>query len=109
VIERNIFVAVEPKTLILTEGKSNRFGIALLRQCSADKNLYFNTADPEWGARHFAAQRKYGVEMNSIAADPMFVNPTEGDFRLKEGSPALKLGFEPIDQTRMGVSKNSNN
>ena len=106
VIERNIFVAVERDTIVLTERPKHRHGAALLRQCSVDKNLYFNTADPDWGTRHLVAQRQYGVEKNSIAADPLFVNPAKGDFRLKSDSPAMGLGFESIDQERMGVSTN---
>ncbi|MBU4200081.1 MAG: DUF5123 domain-containing protein [Verrucomicrobia bacterium] len=30
-------------------------------------------------------------------ADPLFVNPEKGDFSLKPDSPALKLGFKPLD------------
>ena len=32
-----------------------------------------------------------------------FVDPANGDFRLKPDSPALKIGFEPFDYTQAGV------
>jgi len=36
-----------------------------------------------------------GRDLHSVAGDPQFINPAEGDFRVKEGSPALlKLGFK---------------
>ncbi len=103
VVGRNIFYAVEKGAKLLTENPGKKRGPALLRQCRADRNVYFNTADPTWGKRHLAAQRKHGIEKHSIAADPLFVDPVHGDFRFKEGSPALKLGITPINRKLIGV------
>jgi hypothetical protein len=36
-------------------------------------------------------------------ADPLFVDPARGDFHLKPGSPALKLGIRSIDTSRNGL------
>jgi hypothetical protein len=46
-----------------------------------------------------------GFDRHSIIADPMFVEPDKGDFRLKDGSPAGKIGFVPIDYSKAGVRK----
>jgi membrane-associated protease RseP (regulator of RpoE activity) len=35
----------------------------------------------------------------------MFVDPAKGDFRVKDGSPALKLGFQNFPMDRFGVQK----
>jgi hypothetical protein len=35
----------------------------------------------------------------------LFVDPENGDFTLKPDSPALKLGFEPIDVSKVGPRK----
>ena len=35
-------------------------------------------------------------------ADPLFVAPEKDDFRLKENSPALALGFKPFDYSKAG-------
>ena len=35
-------------------------------------------------------------------ADPLFVNPEQGDFTLRSESPALALGFQPIDLSQVG-------
>ena len=42
---------------------------------------------------------------HSIVADAMFVDPANGDFRVKEGSPALKLGFVNFPMDQFGVQK----
>ena len=43
-----------------------------------------------------------GLDVESVVADPLFVNPANLDFRLKPASPALKLGFKPIDISTVG-------
>lgn len=70
-----------------------------------DRNLYWRAGKPvkfpgdltleEW-------QAKRGQDKNSRIADPLFADPKADDFRLKEGSPALELGFEPFDLSRAG-------
>jgi parallel beta-helix repeat protein len=47
--------------------------------------------------------RARGHDMNSIIADPLFIAPEKGDFRLKENSPALSRGFKPPDALDAGV------
>ena len=34
--------------------------------------------------------------------DPLFVDPAGGDFSFRPGSPALALGIEPLDVSKMG-------
>lgn len=43
-----------------------------------------------------------GFDQKSLIADPQFVNPARDDYRLRPTSPALKLGFEPIDLSTVG-------
>jgi len=44
---------------------------------------------------------------NSINGDPLFVNPANGNFSVKEGSPALKSGFVNFPMDQFGVTKPS--
>jgi len=44
-------------------------------------------------------------DAQSVAADALFVDPAHGDFRVKDGSPALALGFENFPMDRFGVQK----
>lgn len=46
-------------------------------------------------------------DAHSIVADAMFVDPASGDFRVKDGSPALKLGFVNFPMDQFGVQKPS--
>jgi hypothetical protein len=44
-----------------------------------------------------------GTDQNSVYGDPLFVNPSAGDFRVKEGSIALAVGFKNFDMGSFGV------
>lgn len=50
--------------------------------------------DREYTVEQWDAQFDY--ETGNIIADPLFVDPDNGDFTLKENSPAYELGFETI-------------
>jgi hypothetical protein len=47
-------------------------------------------------------QKQRGQDAHSLMADPLFVDPEHGDFGLKPGSPAEKIGFTPIDTRQIG-------
>ena len=55
-----------------------------------------------FGDKTFAQWQAAGQDKDSLIADPLFVDPEQGDFRLKPGSPAAKIGFEPWDLTASG-------
>lgn len=44
-----------------------------------------------------------GHDAHSVVADPRFVAPEQFDFRLAPDSPALALGFKPIDTREIGL------
>ncbi len=46
--------------------------------------------------------RKLGQDRHSIIADPRFKDLRKFDFTLMEDSPALNLGFQPIDSSDVG-------
>jgi S1-C subfamily serine protease len=48
-----------------------------------------------------------GRDAKSIMADAQFVDPARGDFRVRDGSPALKLGFTNFPMDQFGVQKPS--
>lgn len=61
-----------------------------------DKNVYFNASNPNAADEYLKWARSHVSEMNSVQADPLFVNIEEGNFQLKQNSPAIKMGFVPI-------------
>ena len=68
------------------------------------RNVYWSTAgEPQFAGMDFATWKTKGHDVGSIVADPLFVDPANDDFRLKPDSPALKLGFKPIDLGNTGL------
>ena len=47
--------------------------------------------------------KKQGYDLFTVVADPLLKDPAHGDFTLDPASPALKMGFVPIDMTGLGV------
>ncbi|MBT8044721.1 MAG: right-handed parallel beta-helix repeat-containing protein, partial [Verrucomicrobiae bacterium] len=75
-------------------------------EMQVDYNLVWFVDDPSKGAALLADSRKQGYEKHSICADPLFVDPKNGDFRLSPESPAVtKIGFQPLDINEMGLTK----
>jgi parallel beta-helix repeat protein len=74
-----------------------------------DHNVYFDIrkrTSPEslkFAGGSFEAWQKRGHDQHSIIADPLFVDPEKNDFRLRPESPVMKLGFKPLDLSRVGV------
>ncbi len=68
-------------------------------------NCWFNSAGApiEFMGKSLAEWQKAGHETGSVVADPLFVDGAADDFRLKTGSPALALGFQPFDESKAGV------
>ena len=50
-------------------------------------------------------QQQSGRDEHSIVADAEFVDPAHGDYRVKDGSPALALGFVNFPMDQFGVQK----
>ena len=71
----------------------------------SESNLYWNeTGEPvTFHGETLAAFQAKGKEKGSLIADPLFVDPARGDFHLKPGSPAAKIGFKEFDYTKAGL------
>ena len=74
-----------------------------------DHNVYWDTRlaeNPEamrFSGASLEEWRKRGHDVHSLVADPKFVDAAERNFALREDSPALKLGFKPIDLSGVGI------
>jgi len=107
-IRRNVFLSRERGQAVVFHGHRRRRGGqqsgGFLWECEADRNLYWNTADPRWADAHLKQMRAKGAGKGSLAADPQLVDPARGDFRLEADSPARRLGIESIDVTEAGLT-----
>lgn len=48
-------------------------------------------------------QNEFGMDRNSVLADPMFVDYENKCFELCDTSPAYEIGFKPIDVSDVGI------
>lgn len=111
-IKRNIFYSSEDNCTFIDElpvGKGrtseDRRGrsIAATKQADTDYNFYFCANNADLGKQFLEKQQSDGIDGNSLAVDPLFVDPANGDFRFKPNSPALKLGIVPFDVKKAGL------
>lgn len=74
-----------------------------------DYNLYYNPVASidgiKFNGQSWTEWQQRGKDTHSLYTDPLFVDAAAFDFRLRPESPALKLGFQPIDATKVGVRK----
>ncbi|MFH1920527.1 MAG: right-handed parallel beta-helix repeat-containing protein [Planctomycetota bacterium] len=55
------------------------------------------------GGITLAQWQEKGFDARSVVADPKFTDPANLDFSLAPDSPALALGFKPIDTSQIGL------
>jgi len=96
-VERNLVYWTEGQALGENwEGTRDNFRL--------DYNLYW-CPDPNlrvFAGKSFEQWQATGQDTHSLVEDPLFVDPEAGDFRLRDGSPALKIGFKAIDTSAIG-------
>jgi hypothetical protein len=82
-----------------------------------DYNLYYKAAGDKkvtMGRGHggipgydsFEDWQEFGLDQNSLSADPLFADPENGDFTLNPNSPAFQLGIKAIDTSQIGLRSN---
>ncbi len=68
----------------------------VIQTIEIDRNIYFNSSDSTAADTYLDWARKNGNELQSIQADPLFIDIKNGNFQLKPESPAFSLGFKPF-------------
>lgn len=56
----------------------------------------------DFAGRTLEQWQREGFDAGSVVADPLFKNVVADDYSLQAGSPALKLGFQPIETAQAG-------
>ena len=97
----NNIVMLDSGSLLGSSWQNDRFVI--------DGNLYWDTraagdvTKMKFSSATLEQWRSRGHDTRSKVADPLFVDAAKSDFRLRSASPALKLGFKPVDLRGAGV------
>ena len=73
-------------------------------QFRMNRNVYFDVRGgrPRMAGKSFEEWQQQGQDTESVVADPLFAGAASYNFALRPDSPALKLGFKPIDMTTVG-------
>lgn len=104
-IQNNILYKVASHNTFYRQGTVNgKLTELKIEECNIDKNLYYDANLRDHGQAAVDYYRTRGADKNSIVADPLFRDIKNGDFRLKENSPAYQLGFKDIDVKRIGIT-----
>jgi hypothetical protein len=124
IVRNNIFAFSRERQIVRTRNEQHRSfvfesnivyfkeGVLLGSNWAGDAGAYELDHNLYWDASgrpiNFAGMtldkwQAKGQDRLSIIADPLFVNPEKDDFRLKADSPAVALGFKPIDMTAIGL------
>jgi len=129
-VENNIFVSPRPPAFhMIPKNNSDRFVRNIVATRDHDTvyrfiaqegwlkemnhNLLFNDVGKAvvkegWGgekAYTLDDWKKTGNDVNSLLADPQFVDAARGDYRVKDSSPALKLGFRNFAMDQFGLTE----
>ena len=59
---------------------------------------------PEQRVYTLTEWQELGYDRHSVFADPLFVDPEHDDYRVRDGSPALGIGFENFDMRSFGTT-----
>ncbi len=109
-VERNIFVFSDScrlrshPTPVMGPGDGRRQDGWVLGPSAMDNNLYWSAKGAKPVKAFIKEMQALGYDHDSVIADPKFVGPEEA-LRLAKDSPARKLGFKPIDVSKIGRTK----
>ncbi|NUQ63536.1 MAG: right-handed parallel beta-helix repeat-containing protein [Pirellulales bacterium] len=98
VVERNLFYLAQGELFYRDGGQSDfqsRWNHNLYWRTDGEPLMFYSNRFAEWQAK--------GADRDGVVADPRFVDADRYDFRLQPDSPALQLGFEPIDLSHCGL------
>ncbi|NUQ61091.1 MAG: right-handed parallel beta-helix repeat-containing protein [Pirellulales bacterium] len=104
--EEHLSYTFESNIVLSNNGKATSEHFSPLR-CKTEfrRNLYWDTSgkEPSFSGIGFAQWQATGRDRDSRIADPQFRDAAGDDFRLKPASPALALGFQPIEAGQAGL------
>ncbi len=105
VIDKNIYYHPGGDQIFIGRGYGPDIweNLSLKKGGSIDYNIYFNAGAPD-KPTVLEKMHSLGHDQNSAYVDPLFEDWENGDFRLRAGSPALKMGIKSIDVREAGLT-----
>ena len=109
---RNIYYSTHADATFIVEpsegtgrvGEDSRGRVkARMQDMDSDRKIYFCKEDTSLGEETLARLQGKGVDVLSRAVDPLFMDPENGDFRFKPGSPDWEMGIKEIDVSAIGL------
>jgi len=103
--EDHLTYTVEGNLILWDEGPLLAAGHAWDKgRYAFDRNVYWDPAEKAFQLANWTWDewRAKGQDTHSLIADPLFADPKNGDFSLRPGSPAEKIGFRPFDPGQAG-------
>ena len=109
IVKRNV-IAYTQKESTFIWCRPKRWYPEILKEC--DYNVYWCFGDLDLESPDesptpvgsMARWRELGFDANTIVAAPRFTNPENGDYTLRDDSPAYRLGFKRIPVEKIGLS-----
>jgi hypothetical protein len=104
-VEDHVSFIFENNIVIWNDGPLVAAGTLNDERVTMRNNVYWNTAGNavDFQGQTLAERQDRGLDAGSVIADPKFMDAASLDFRLQPDSPALKLGFRPIDFAKAGL------
>ncbi|MEW6751383.1 MAG: hypothetical protein AB1505_10450 [Candidatus Latescibacterota bacterium] len=122
-VRNNVFALSEADHVHLGRPEAHRTTVFRTNLCLMRSGAVAPRA-PQWSAAHYSvagnlfwaldetaptfagqtleALQEGGQMAGTLLADPLFADPESGDFALRPDSPALALGFRPVDPRQAG-------
>jgi hypothetical protein len=97
-IQKNVLYYSDQRNTFFATGRD-------VQPYPGDYNLYYSKANPDAAAKFLQQLQAKGTDAHSISDDPEFADLKNGNFRLKDESPMLKLGFKQIDIDKTGLTE----
>jgi hypothetical protein len=104
--EEHLSFTFEGNIVLSSQGQATSDHFSPLKCKTAfHKNLYWDVSgkEPRFSGVSFAEWQRTGRDQDSRVADPQFRDASQGDFTLLPTSPALAMGFQPIDTATVGL------
>jgi hypothetical protein len=104
-IEEHLSFTYEGNIVLWDDGPFKTAGSIKDDLVQLKRNMYWKESGPDidFDGMTLAERQEKGWDEGSVIADPMFVDPANGDFRFKPDAPYEKIGFTPFDYTEAGV------